>query len=201
MGNYVKLIICIHVYDLFSKDIEFEYTTMTLDNIDQLTYPFENEEEFFAMNKDVIFGRLLRRRKTYDIDSTPSDIYLNLEVKNSIYLVKNGKKIRPLFKTIQRNNNIITMEELAKERLKQGMLNYLYLFNAQGTKDPNYESIFKNSDIKLFARIKGNLIREEDIDFIWTFYKQKIVFILFFVLYYQVEQQKYYGISLVQPSL
>lgn len=44
MGNYVKLIICIHVYDLFSKDIEFEYTTMTLDNIDQLTYPFENEE-------------------------------------------------------------------------------------------------------------------------------------------------------------
>ena len=93
------------------------------------------------------------------------------------------------------------MEELAKERLKQGMLNYLYLFDAQGTKDPNYESIFKNSDIKLFARIKGNLIREEEIDFIWTFYKQKIVFILFFVLYYQVEQQKYYGISLVQPSL
>lgn len=82
------------------------------------------------MNKDVIFGRLVRKRKTYDIDTSPSDIYLNPEVKNSIYLVKNGKKIRPLFKTIYINNEIITMEALAKERLKQGMLNYLYLFDA-----------------------------------------------------------------------
>lgn len=173
MGNDVKLVICIHVYDLFPKDIEFVYTIMSLDNIDQLTYPFENEEEFFAMKKGAIFARLMGRSKAYDIESTPSDIYLNPEVKNSIYLVKNGKKIRPLFKTIQRNNETITIEELAKERLQQGMLKYLYLFDEQGTKDPNYESIFKNCDVKVLARTKANLIREEDIDFIWSFFQKK----------------------------
>lgn len=184
MGNDVKLIICIHIYDLFSKDIEFVYTTMSLDNIDQLTYPFENEEEFFAMNKSVIFERLMRRRKTYDIECTPSDIYLSPEVKNSIYLVKKGKKIRPLFKTIQRNNETISIEELAKERLKKGMLHYLFLYDEQGTKDPNYESIFKNCDVKVYTKIKVNMLKEEDIEYIWNFLKNKNRFypILRFIL-------------------
>lgn len=184
MGNDVKLIICIHIYDLFSKDIEFVYTTMSLDNIDQLTYPFENEEEFFAMNKSVIFERLMRRRKTYDIECTPSDIYLSPEVKNSIYLVKKGKKIRPLFKTIQRNNETISIEELAKERLKKGMLHYLFLYDEQGTKDPNYESIFKNCDVKVYTKIKVNMLKDEDIEYIWNFLKNKNRFypILRFIL-------------------
>ncbi len=173
MENEVKLVICLTVYDLEAKNIEFAYGKMDINNMDAFTFPFQNEEEFFAANKGLIFSQLLKFRKSYDIGNSPSDIYLNTEEKNPIYLLKKGKKIKALFQNIEINKEMVFIADLAKNRLKMGMLKYLYLFDIQGLKDPNYESIFKNCDVKVYERIKNDLIQEENIEYIWNFLQTK----------------------------
>lgn len=184
MKENVKLIICLKVCSLIPKNIEFVYTRMNLNNIDEFTYPFQNEEDFFNNNKSAIFYEVRKKANFYDIDIDPTDIYLNTDVKNSIFLLKRDKKVKALFQNIKCGNKEYLLEELVKSRLKNNMLRVLYIFDERGMKDTNYESIFKSCDNRVYALIKGDLIEDKVVDYIWTFFKTKNRFyaILRFIL-------------------
>lgn len=183
MNNMGKLIIWLKVYGLITKEIPFVFTTMNLNDLDSLTYPFQNEKEFFEKNKNTIFEQLKKERKLYNLEFSPIDIELSLN-KNCIYILMKERKIRVLFQNIKIKEKEVSLEELTKKELREKLRN-IYLLDNEVKKDPNYESIFKGFDTIKIAKIKADLIKEEDIAFFWEFIKNKnrfysIVRLLFF---------------------
>lgn len=175
MEDKAKLIICLKINKLNIENFKLEFTKMTLNNIDQLTFHYQNEEEFFASYKSVIYKELKRKKSFSELEFLPEDIELNTDNRDCIYISKGKKKIRALFQNIKIKNESISIEDLVKNRfIENQMLRMLYICDGEALRnDPEYESIFKGCKNMVFARIKANFIRDIDIEYIWNFLKNK----------------------------
>lgn len=177
-----KLYINIMLFGFDPKSLEYEFTSLSIKEIDEITYKYQNEEEFFRAKKQTILNRLQKETDKYDIAIQPIDIEMG---ENKIYIDKNGKKIHPLFKEIKIHNNAIKLEDLIKKKMYLGNLKILYRCDKKRKEDSEFESIFNGCPVNLLEKIELNLCDEQDIHLIWEFLasKKRICSIMRFLLF------------------
>ena len=98
MNNEAKLIICLNIYGFVEQTRKLNFITDSLGSIDKLTFPFEDANDFVEKNKEKIRKKLEKESGSNEIIAYTDFIELNTEVRNSLYIVKENKKIQPYFK-------------------------------------------------------------------------------------------------------
>lgn len=173
MCNIVSLIIHLKIYGFVEQTREITFTSDVLSTIDKLTFPFENANDFLEKNQEIIRKKLEKESNLNEIIAYTDFIELNTKVKNPLYIVKENRNIQPLFQNIIFQRKQENLESLIKNRLKNNWLKTLWTLDCEAKTTLEYESIFKDCDRKVLAKIKANLLNEEDIRSIWEFFKTK----------------------------
>lgn len=173
MNNRAKLMICLKLYEFVEQTRELTFTTDSLSAIDKLTFPFENANDFVEKNKEIIRKKLERESRQSEIMAYTDFIELNMEMSNPMYIVKESKKIQPLFQNILFQGKQENLENLIKKRLKNKWLKILQTLDDEAKITFEYESIFKDCDRRILAKIEADLVNEEDIHYIWQFLRTK----------------------------
>ena len=105
---HCKLILIIKTQSFEDKIVEFCYKSDALEEIDRLTYSYENEFAFFNEKKAEILEELNKNKKRYMLDFHVVDI----ELTKRITILKEKHLIRPFFQNIIYKENTINQEAL-----------------------------------------------------------------------------------------
>ena len=170
-----SLVIELSLVGLEEKNISFIYITHFLNKIDSMTCLFHNEKEFFSKRKEDIQTKLNKNLAQYNVNFFPIDIELK-----SIYILKDGKKIKPLFQEIVVQKEIKKLDDLVKEKLKENKLYLLYkcdqrLLMAEKYNEEaqnRYISIFNNVSKYILEKIELNLLSDKDYEYLFNVLKQ-----------------------------
>lgn len=173
MNNEAKLIICLNIYGFVEQTRKLNFITDSLGSIDKLTFPFEDANDFVEKNKEKIRKKLEKESGSNEIIAYTDFIELNTETRNPLYIVKENKKIQPLFQNILFQGKQENLEALIKNRLKDKWIKSLWNLDCEARKTLEYESIFKDCDRRILAKIEADLVNEEDIQYIWKFLRMK----------------------------
>lgn len=173
MNELAKLMICLKSYGFTTNDIKIVYETGTLSNLDLLTHPFQDVTDFFLKNQESIINRIKRQIPLYEVNVNFDFLELNSEIDNPIYIEKDQTILPALLKTMKTEEGEVSLEYFIKKHLMNNGLYLLHLCDSFLQPDIEYESIFKNCDKRIYAKIKANLVNEQDIDYVWNFLKTK----------------------------
>ncbi len=173
MNDVAKLIVCLNSYGFIPKEMTIVFEIGTLNNLDLLTYSYQNANDFFLKNRNKIINCIKKQIPCYEINVNFEFLELKSEIDIPIYIEMKEETLPVLFKTIRTNDKEENLEVFIKERLKNNGLYLLYLCDSYIQKDVEYESIFKNCNRHIYTKIMENLVKEEEIDYVWNFFKSK----------------------------
>lgn len=166
MQKLANLVIDLNLYGLEMKNIQYTFPLNTLEEIDKKTYGYLDEEEYFQSIKDYLFRYILAEQQLYDINIMPIEIELGPE---KIFILKDGRKIHPLFRTIKKKEETISMENILLNQLLNGKLRILFICDkATLGLYQDYESLFSNMPAYLKAKIEADIITITDIQKAWN---------------------------------
>ncbi len=137
-----RLMVEIKTFGFENETIPHEVMSGTLENIDSYTYRFQNEKAWFDSEKEKILANI-KRKRIQSGNFIPSDIeflrvYIlkkNIKITNvlddcanesSLKRKQNEVEIRPLFKEIQSQNQVVLLENIIKNRMFKGNLKLFY---------------------------------------------------------------------------
>lgn len=157
---------------------EITFCTAPLEEVDKMTFAYQDEQCFFEDNKSKIEQKLLL---TFDKDQIPpTDIKL---VSKGIYIrigdPKEGEKKATLFGTVPIQGNRYDTLDVANKKLMQGRMYILYVADLmnQKKKKQDYRSIFTECRSSMMWKMENNKqITPNDLNDFW----------------YHVQEQSYY---------
>lgn len=166
MQKLANLVIDLNLYGLEMKNIQYTFPLSTLEEIDKKTYGYLDEEEYFQSIKDYLFRHILAEQQLYDINIMPIEIELGPE---KIFILKDGRKIHPLFRTIKKKEETISMENILLNQLLNGKLRILFICDKTTLGlNQDYESLFSNVPFYLKAKIEADILTINDIQNTWN---------------------------------
>lgn len=163
MEKMCSLIISVEVYSFFNQTNDYVFLKAPLERIDEETYFYEDAKSFFESNKKNIY---LKIRNEFERENCCSLTDISLGV-NGVYIEKDGKRIRPLFKKIDIGDRQYNLEDIILKRLYDGNLKILYLCDSLRSINGDFDSFFKSSDVDILNRIEPEDGNIEDIRIIW----------------------------------
>lgn len=169
MDNDIKcqLVVSTEVLSFLNHTVEFVVKEATLDDIDDLTYSYRNEESFFNYySKNKTYE--LRNEFERDHGFSPTGY---LPGENGIYIKKGDKIIHPLYKNIKIKDKEYSVEDIILSRLYNGNLLQLYLCDKYRSSVSDYDSFFDGLDESYFERIELGTYTEDDVRMVWGWIK------------------------------
>jgi hypothetical protein len=144
--DVVELIMDIKIYSFFEKHINYVYRIDTLKNFDRETIKYNSEEEFFLDHKEDILKNIQASKKKYGLTMDIVDIDLG---HNGVYILMKNQLIYPLFKNINTEKGIVSLEDIIKNKMRNNNLAILYEIDKEYKDMDNYESVFINFSSQL----------------------------------------------------
>ena len=126
MNDVAKLIVCLNSYGFIPKEMTIVFEIGTLNNLDLLTYSYQNANDFFLKNRNKIINCIKKQIPCYEINVNFEFLELKSEIDIPIYIEMKEETLPVLFKTIRTNDKEENLEVFIKERLKN---NGLYLLD------------------------------------------------------------------------
>lgn len=137
-----RLMVEIKTFGFENETIPHEVMSGTLEIVDSYTYRFQNEKAWFDSEKEKILANI-KRKRIQSGNFIPSDIEFSRVyiLKKTIKITKvlddcvnesslkrkqNEVEIRPLFKEIQSQNQVVLLENIIKNRMFKGNLKLFY---------------------------------------------------------------------------
>lgn len=165
MSNlFCELIMDIKLIGFEPKNIEFVYLCSSLENIDQTTYQYLNDEAFLREKQEKILKRISNEKQKYGIGINPTSIEFNT---NRMYIQRGDTRLNPIFQNTRIREKAIDTELLLKTFALQGSLKNLYLCDKKYAKSEKYKSIFSECPPTLLEKMELDVLTSEDFDSIW----------------------------------
>ncbi len=137
-----RLMVEIKTFGFENETIPHEVMSGTLENVDSYTYRFQNEKAWFAFEKEKILANI-KRKRIQSGKFIPNDIeFLRVYILKKVIKITNVPndcgneailkdkqkevEIRPLFKEIQSQNQVVLLENVIKNRMFKGNLEMFY---------------------------------------------------------------------------
>ncbi len=158
-----ELVISIKIYSFFNETKEYVYKRAPLNQLDEFTYITLDEETFFENHKKEIY-----RKVSSEFEREHFSAITAIELgENGIYINKEGKRIRPLFKTIDYHETKYDVKDILLSRLFN--LNLIVLFACEQYRKTieDYDSFLEGFPYDFLERIQLGAYTKEDILLFW----------------------------------
>jgi hypothetical protein len=164
-----QLIIPVKIYSFQITYINYTYRIDIIKNIDKETIKYNSEQDFFNTHKEKILKDIENKKDKYGISMSVVDIELG---ENGIYILKQNKIIRSLFKNIKTVNGTIALEDIVKYKMRNNNLEILYDIDKMYRCNDNYESIFRGCNNEILEYLEEGFVIPA-VDRTWTFLNTK----------------------------
>lgn len=157
-----SIMIHIKAYGLEKFEITLPYAMTKLSLIDEFTFGYESEEDFFPKNKSRIMNKSFKIIKEKNI-VPPQDISL---AEEGIYIQMKHSEERyaPIFSKIKIEEQEYATIAVVGKRLLKGRIYDLYKIDKNHQKDKEYESIFHEMNGNLIEKLEMGLqVTEKEI--------------------------------------
>lgn len=166
-NNKYKLVVSTEVLSFFNHTVEYVMKEGSLEDIDDITYTYRNEESFFNYFAKCQ-TRELRNEFEREHGFSPTEYLLG---ENGVYITKDDKKIHPLYKNIKIQDKEYSLEDIILSRLYNGNLLQLYLCDKYRASTSDYDSFFSWLDESYFERIELGTYDANDVRMVWGWIK------------------------------
>jgi hypothetical protein len=164
-----ELIIPIKIYSFQITYINYTYQIDIIKNIDKETIKYNSEQDFFNAHKEKILKDIENKKDKYGISMSVVDIELG---ENGIYILKQNKIIRALFKNIKTINGTVALEDIVKYKMRNNNLEILYDLDKMYRCNDNYESIFLGCNNEMLEYLEEGFVIPV-VDRTWLFLNTK----------------------------
>ena len=156
------------IYSFVNHTIEVLMQETPLEQIDDLTYRYQNIHDFFEYFLQVK-KYLVRQEFERENGFSPSGYGLG---KNGIYILKDGEKIRPLFKKIEIKGVEYPLDEIILSRLYEENLLQLYECDKFRCQLGDYDSFFSELHPSEIEMLELGVFNAHEVRKIWAMLKQ-----------------------------